>query len=84
MASLGEFTQFVSSYSGRSINVIVNGKTSKAHVVNSDVPQNSLLFQHFINDLPRNIFRSFLNIYVNDITVYGSISKIQNVISILT
>ena len=52
--------------SGRSMKVIINGQSSEVHFVNAGVPQGSVLrkalFLLFINDLPADILKSFINI----------------------
>lgn len=53
----------------------------ESHEINEGVSQGSLfsltLFLLFINDLPRNIFRSLVNLCVDDTTSYGGTSKIR-------
>ena len=76
---LGIIESFLSN---RSLNVVINGQTSKAHSINAGVPQGSLLgptlFLLFINDLPNHIIRSLVSVYADDTTLYGRTSKDQN------
>ena len=68
--------------SGRSMKVVVNGQSSKVHAINAGVPQGSVLgptlFLIFINDLPDSVIRSFINIFADDTTIYGTTSKNVN------
>lgn len=61
------------------MNIFVNGYSSKAHEINAGILQGILLSPTFlllyINYLPKNIFRSPVNIYANDTMVYGYTSK---------
>ena len=65
--------------SNRSLNVVINGQKSQAHSINAGVPQGSLLgpilFLIFINDLPDHIIKSFVDIFADDTTLYGSTSN---------
>ena len=65
--------------SGRKMRVVVNGQSSEVFDINAGVPQGSVLgptlFLLFINDLPANIVRSFVNIFADDTTIYGHTSK---------
>ncbi|MEL7340328.1 MAG: reverse transcriptase family protein, partial [Bacteroidota bacterium] len=60
--------------SGRSLRVVVNGQSSHAHSINAGVPQGSILgptlFLLFINDLPKHIINSLVDIYADDTTLY--------------
>ena len=73
------FSVIQSFLTGRTMKVVVNGQSSGIHDINAGVPQGSVLgptlFLLFINDLPDNILRSFVNIYADDTTLYGCTSK---------
>ena len=64
---------------GRKMRVVVNGQKSKVFEINAGVPQGSVLgptlFLLFINDLPSDVLRSFINIFADDTTIYGFTSK---------
>lgn len=59
--------------------VIVKGQSSETHEINASLPQGSLLghihFFFYIKDLPKNILRTLVNIYVDDTKVDGCTSK---------
>ena len=67
---LGLISFFVSN---RGLRVVLNGKSSQEHPVNTGVPQGSILgptlFLLYINDLPDNIICN-IAIYVED-TIYS-------------
>ena len=76
----GDVLAIIKSFlSDRSLRVVVNGQTSEAHKINAGVPQGSLLgptlFLLFINDLPDHIITSFVDIYADDTTMYGSTAE---------
>ena len=58
------------------------GKNQISFEINAEVPQGSVLrptlFLLFINDLPDNVLRSFINIFADDTTIYGFTSKDLN------
>ena len=64
--------------SDRSLRVVINGQSSDAYSINAGVPQGSLLgptlFLLYINDLPKWIIRSMVDIYADDTTDYGCTS----------
>ena len=64
--------------SGRSLRVVINGQSSQAHLINAGVTQGSILgptlFLLYINDLPKHIINSLVDIYADDTTVYKNIS----------
>lgn len=65
----------------RSLRVVINGQSSLALVINADFFLGShlgptLFFFIYIHDLPKNIRRSFVNVYADDTTIYGHTSKI--------
>ena len=64
---------------GRSMTVVINGQSSEVHFINAGVPQGSVLgptlFLLFINDLPDHILKSFINIFADDTTDYGTTSR---------
>lgn len=65
--------------SSRSKNVIVNGQSSESQQINADAPKSSLLGPTlFINNLPKDILRSLVNIYLytDNTTVDGCTFKI--------
>lgn len=55
--------------------VVVNGQSIETLEIKEGLPQDSLfgptLFLLCINDLPKSIHRSFVNIYDYDTMVYG-------------
>lgn len=63
----------------RSLKVVINGQSSRALTVNKGIPQWSVLrltlFLNYINDLSKNILKSFVNFYAEDMTIYKCISK---------
>lgn len=44
--------------------------TGKSILISMQAPQNIFSFCFFINDLPRNILRTFVNIYANESKVH--------------
>ena len=79
----GRIYSIIKSFrSSRSMKVVVNGQSSKVHAINAGVPQGSVLgptlFLIFINDLPDRVIRSFINIFADDTTIYGTTSKNLN------
>ena len=67
---------------GRKMRVVVNGQKSDVFEINAGVPQGSVLgptlFLLFINDLPADVLKSFINIFADDTTIYGFTSKDLN------
>lgn len=59
--------------------VVLNHQSSEAHEINAGIHQDALLeptlFLLYINDLPKNIFRSLINVYSDDNMMYGCTSK---------
>lgn len=59
--------------SGRFLKIIVDSQVSEAYGINSGAQLGSrigsTLFLLYINDLPKNILRSLVNIYVDDTTI---------------
>ena len=76
------FSIIKSFLSDRFIRVVIDGQKSEAHSINAGVPQGSILgptlFLLYINDLPNHILRSFVDIYADDTTIYGSTTKTVN------
>lgn len=68
--------------SSRSKTSVVNGQFSEAHKVLAGIPcVSQLVPTHFllsIKDMSDKIFRSLVNIYTGNATVYGCTSKNQN------
>lgn len=64
------------------LKVVVNGQAPESYELKAVVPQGSTLgltqFLFDINDLPRNIVRSLVDIYADDTTLYGCISRNQD------
>ena len=57
---------------GRSMKVVVNGQSSDIYLLNTSVPQGSVLgptlFLLFSNDLPDDVLASFIDMFANDTT----------------
>ena len=70
---IGSTHRWISSWlSGRSQQVVLDGQASYPVPVLSGVPQGSVLFLVFINDLPDNI-RSSVRLFADDCVVYRNI-----------
>lgn len=61
------------------LKLVVNGQLSEAHEINAVIPQDSphgsTFFLLYIDDFPKNIFRSLVNMYMDDTSVYMSTSR---------
>ena len=70
---LGQVFGLISSFHSRQLQVVLDGKTSQEHSVNTGVHQSSILpptiFLLYINELPRVI--SNISIYADDTSLYS-------------
>ena len=68
--------------SNRYLRVVVDGQKSETFSINAGVPQGSILgptlFLLYINDLPNKIIRTWIDIYADDTSLYGSTSKVRD------
>ena len=70
----GQIFDLISSFlNNRRLQVVLNGKSSQEHPVNTGVPQGSILgptlFLLYINDLPDDVICN-IAIYADDTTLY--------------
>ena len=79
------FAIIKSFLTGRSMKVVVNGQSSDVHLINAGVQQGSVLgptlFLLFINDLPDEVLKSFIDIFADDTTDHRVWPNLQKSLS---